>query len=470
MTVERARVLVVDDSVSKRYVLGSWLRRVGYEVFEAASGEGALREMHDHPPDLVVLDVHLPDLSGVEVCRRIKRERASAGVPVLHVSAIAVDAADRSIGLDEGADAYLVDPIEPREFLSTVGALLRQSRRYAEEHRIALTLQRSLLPATLPDLAGLRVAARYHASAAQAEVRGDFFDAFDTPDGDAFIVIGDVQGHSLGAAIIMAELRYALRAYAFDGHRPAAVLDRLNRLMLLSHPEATATVCILAFPPDRSRVSIVNAGHLPPLLIGPDRTGCPTGRAAPACCSASRPAPRSRTPCPFPRAAGCCCSPTVWWNGARSRSRSASPPSRAPSRRRMASAAPGRGGSDGPSATSRTVCSPRPTGPPATSRSSSWRRPTTGESPGSRRPDLAWGRRCGRAATVPPPAQRPSPPGPLVLTAVRLAAVRLAAVLTVLAPVRLAPVRLAAVRGGRLPAVLAAKRGVARLRLAEHAG
>ncbi|CAJ59941.1 MULTISPECIES: PP2C family protein-serine/threonine phosphatase [Frankia] len=271
MTVERASVLVVDDSVSKRYVLGSWLRRAGYEVFEASSGEEALREVRDHVPDLVVLDVHLPDLSGIEVCRRIKRDRESAGVPVLHVSAIAVDAGDRSIGLDEGADAYLVDPIEPREFLSTVGALLRQSRRYAEEHRIALTLQRSLLPATLPDLAGLRVAARYHASAAQAEVGGDFFDAFDTPDGEAFVVIGDVQGHSLGAAIIMAELRYALRAYAFDGHRPAAVLDRLNRLMLLSHPEATATVCILTFPPDRSRVTIVNAGHLPPLLIGPDR-------------------------------------------------------------------------------------------------------------------------------------------------------------------------------------------------------
>lgn len=262
-----AVVLVVDDSDSKRYILGSWLRRSGYVVIEASSGVDALRVVADQAPDLTVLDVHLPDMTGIEVCRRIKSDRASAGIPVLHVSGIAIDAADRSAGLDQGADAYLVDPIEPREFLATVGALLRQAKRFAEEHRIAHTLQRSLLPASLPDLAGLRITARYHASAAQAEIGGDFFDAFDTPAGDAVIVIGDVQGHSLGAAVTMAELRYSLRAYAFDGYDAQAVMERLNRLMLAHHPESTATVCIVTFPPDRSRATIVNAGHLPPLLV-----------------------------------------------------------------------------------------------------------------------------------------------------------------------------------------------------------
>ncbi|WP_307875316.1 PP2C family protein-serine/threonine phosphatase [Frankia nepalensis] len=267
--MSQATVLVVDDSDSKRYIMASWLRRAGYAVAEAASGQEALDIVAGGTPDLAVLDVHLPDMSGLEVCARIKQARASAGMPVLHVSAIAVDAADRSIGLDTGADAYLVDPIEPREFLSTVGALVRQSRRFAEEHRIALTLQRSLLPAEPPDLAGLRIAARYHASAEHAEVGGDFYDAFETPGGDAMVVIGDVQGHSLAAAVIMAELRYSLRAYAFDGHSPAAAIERLNRLILVTHPESTATVCLLTFPPDRSTVTVVNAGHLPPLLVGP---------------------------------------------------------------------------------------------------------------------------------------------------------------------------------------------------------
>ncbi|WP_035750046.1 PP2C family protein-serine/threonine phosphatase [Parafrankia discariae] len=270
MVTERAVILVVDDSESKRYILGSWLRRTGYLVVEAATGGEALLRLAERPPDLAVLDVHLPDMSGIEVCRRIKGDRVSAAVPVLHVSAIAVDSADRSAGLDEGADAYLVDPIEPKEFLATVGALLRQSRRFAEEHRIAHTLQRSLLPAGLPDLPGLRVAARYHASADHAEIGGDFFDAFDTPAGDAVLVIGDVQGHSLAAAVIMAELRYSLRAYAFDGQEPRAVVERLNRLMLAHHPESTATVCVVVLPPDRSSATVVNAGHLPPLLVGRD--------------------------------------------------------------------------------------------------------------------------------------------------------------------------------------------------------
>jgi CheY-like chemotaxis protein len=161
-----ATVLVVDDSDSKRYIMASWLRRAGYSVVEAATGQDALNIVERDPPNLAVLDVHLPDMSGLAVCARIKQSKASAGIPVLHVSAIAVDAADRSVGLDTGADAYLVDPIEPREFLSTVGALVRQSRRFAQEHQIALTLQRSLLPAEPPNLAGLRIAARYHASAA----------------------------------------------------------------------------------------------------------------------------------------------------------------------------------------------------------------------------------------------------------------------------------------------------------------
>ena len=95
------------------------------------------------------------------------------------------------------------------------------------------------------------VAARYQASGKQVEVGGDFYDAFETDDGDGVVVIGDVQGHSLEAAIVMAELRYALRAFMHDGHTALATLDKLNRMLLRSHPEMTATVCVLVFPPDR---------------------------------------------------------------------------------------------------------------------------------------------------------------------------------------------------------------------------
>ncbi|MGH3333433.1 MAG: SpoIIE family protein phosphatase, partial [Nocardioidaceae bacterium] len=416
-------VLVCDDTAAKRYVIASWLRRAGYEVLEAETGSQALELMSRGTIDLAVLDVHLPDMSGLDVCARIKADPRTAATPVMHVSAIAVEPEDRSAGLENGADAYMVDPIEPVEMLSMVRALLRSSglrrraerlatrlqhlaaaslrinvalhasrlaaagseacarmldsesvvvllgdsetavarttfgglttnlevsqsmaarllesaaarsdvhaadepwsailyggydgpwrvfpigrahdpsgliavpapavageddemlvqrlsqtvsvaldnlRVFVEEHRIALGLQRSLLPATLPPLPGLLVAARYRASDDQAEVGGDFFDAFQSDVGDRVVVIGDVQGHSLEAAVVMAELRYSLRAYVYVGLSPEDVLERTNDVMLRGHPELTATLCMLVFPAGSQSMLVANAGHIPPLLV-----------------------------------------------------------------------------------------------------------------------------------------------------------------------------------------------------------
>lgn len=139
MSDETATVLVVDDSEAKRYLMSSWLRRDRYQVIEAATGLDALGRLAD--VDLVVLDVRLPDLSGEEVCARIKSDPATAVIPVIQVSAIATGVADRARGLQEGADAYLADPIEPEEFLATVTAALlySQARRRAERAASRLT-------------------------------------------------------------------------------------------------------------------------------------------------------------------------------------------------------------------------------------------------------------------------------------------------------------------------------------------
>ena len=106
-----ATILVVDDSPTKRYLLVSWLTRAGFTVREAENGTEALARVGVDPVDLVVLDVRLPDLSGFEVCERIKADHPA--IPVIHVSAHAVDVVDRTQGLTRGADAYLAEPIEP---------------------------------------------------------------------------------------------------------------------------------------------------------------------------------------------------------------------------------------------------------------------------------------------------------------------------------------------------------------------
>jgi serine phosphatase RsbU (regulator of sigma subunit)/DNA-binding NarL/FixJ family response regulator len=416
--VEQPVVLVVDDSATKRYLLVSWLGRAGFRVIEAKTGTEALTRLAADRIDVVILDVRLPDMTGFEVCERIKDDTRYAAIPVIHVSAHAVDVADRTEGLNRGADGYLVEPIDPEELIASVHAVLRYyrarqraellakrlsllaettlrvnsaadlpelllaavggaarifrspavvvaeaadgvrltavvtgpdapprvvpwrhenpeppvgttvriddsadwdvvdwagrdsvsvvtarlredrpaihvtvadgitlpgapvfnqlglavaaavgaQRSYDEEHRIAVTLQRSLLPQSMPDVPGIDSAVRYVPASRQAEVGGDFYE-LTVIDNRLLMAIGDVAGHSLHAATVMAEVRHAVRAYAVDGHSPGAVLERVNRLLGLLLPGEAATMCLLTLDPLTGRVRLANAGHLPPVVV-----------------------------------------------------------------------------------------------------------------------------------------------------------------------------------------------------------
>jgi signal transduction histidine kinase len=131
------RILVVDDTDANRYRKARILRHAGYDVIEAGNGTDALRLVVERQPQLVLLDVKLPDISGWDVCRRLKEDSATASVLVLQLSATYTDAASTARALDGGADAYLTEPAEPHVLLATVRALLRL-RRAEDEIRVAL--------------------------------------------------------------------------------------------------------------------------------------------------------------------------------------------------------------------------------------------------------------------------------------------------------------------------------------------
>jgi PAS domain S-box-containing protein len=118
-----ATILVVDDTEAIRYAKVRTLRRAGYHVLEAADGRRALALAAEARPLLVLLDVKLPDINGIEVCRILKQ--AQPEILVLQMSASFVESEDRTRGLDNGADTYLVEPVEPGELLASVRALLR---------------------------------------------------------------------------------------------------------------------------------------------------------------------------------------------------------------------------------------------------------------------------------------------------------------------------------------------------------
>ncbi|MCW2757683.1 MAG: two-component system response regulator [Nocardioidaceae bacterium] len=117
-----ARVLVVDDDLTVREVVVSYLKAAGHEVDEAGDGETGLRLFAERRPDLVVLDLMLPGIDGLETCRRI---RAASDVPVIMLTALGAEG-DRVAGLETGADDYLAKPFSPRELVLRVGSILRR--------------------------------------------------------------------------------------------------------------------------------------------------------------------------------------------------------------------------------------------------------------------------------------------------------------------------------------------------------
>ena len=128
-------ILHVDDNETNRYVVGRMLQKAGYGVIEAATGTEALLMAVSGRPDLIILDVQLPDFKGFEVCTRLKANPVTAAIPVLHLSATFVEGKDKAEGLDSGADGYLVQPVEAIELIATIRALLRI--RKAEELALA---------------------------------------------------------------------------------------------------------------------------------------------------------------------------------------------------------------------------------------------------------------------------------------------------------------------------------------------
>lgn len=128
-------ILNVDDNEPGRYATTRILNRAGYQVLEAGTGKEALRLAKSASPQLVVLDVNLPDMSGIDVCRQLKSDPATSSIMVLQVSATNIAVLDRVNSLSAGADSFLVEPMEPEELEAVARALLRLHRVEAELRR-----------------------------------------------------------------------------------------------------------------------------------------------------------------------------------------------------------------------------------------------------------------------------------------------------------------------------------------------
>ena len=201
--------------------------------------------------------------------------------PLLRESGISSLAA-APLALDHGATGALhVGSLRPREFTPQEVSLLslladraalavRHARRYEHERGVVETLQRSLLPPSLPLVPGFTMAARYLPAEVDARVGGDWYDVIVLEGGRVAIAIGDVSGHGIRAAALMGQLRNALRAYAFEGYPPAVAAGRLDSLVRQLESGWFATLAYAVIEPESDTLTIANAGHPAPLLVAPD--------------------------------------------------------------------------------------------------------------------------------------------------------------------------------------------------------
>ncbi|MEU6231608.1 SpoIIE family protein phosphatase [Kitasatospora sp. NPDC047058] len=152
-------------------------------------------------------------------------------------------------------------------FAGVLAQSLERARLYDTHHHRATELQRAMLPRTLPRLPGIASAARYLPSTEGMQIGGDWYDLLRLPDGRIGLVIGDVQGHNAEATAVMGQLRSALRAYATDGHDPAATLARTGRLLSGLDTDLFATCLYLTLDPADGTLRAARAGHPPPVRI-----------------------------------------------------------------------------------------------------------------------------------------------------------------------------------------------------------
>ena len=193
------------------------------------------------------------------------RLRSAVIVPVLlGERAIAALIAIR----EEGEPAFTERDRDLLARLASRAAMAFESARvYERERTIASTLQRALLPGTLPAVDGLRFSASYTPAAQESLVGGDWYDAFVTRDGCVIASIGDVVGHGIEAATVMATLRQSVRSFAVENGSPEAILAHLNRLLLTDHPGRLATALLARIDPRTLQTTIASAGHYGPVRI-----------------------------------------------------------------------------------------------------------------------------------------------------------------------------------------------------------
>ncbi len=268
-------ILIVDDTPANLRLLSQMLVDRGHGIRAVTSGERALASARMSLPDLVLLDIKMPEMNGYEVCLQLKADPATHDVPVIFISALD-ELQDKVQAFSVGGVDYVTKPFQLEEVVArvethlTLRRLQKQlesaNRKMARELALAGEVQASFLPSRLPEIPGWDLAVTLQPA---RETSGDFYDIWPFSDGKLGILIADVVDKGVGAALYMVLSWALIRTYAAEyPAQPELVLRSTNRSLVLdTTAEQFVSVFYGVLDPATGVLKYGNAGHCPPHVL-----------------------------------------------------------------------------------------------------------------------------------------------------------------------------------------------------------
>ncbi len=286
-------ILVVDDMPSNLRLLSQTLAEKGYGVRTVTSGPRALESARTSPPDLILLDVRMPDMDGYEVCSRLKEDERTAHIPIIFISALD-QVEDKVQAFQFGGVDYITKPFQVEEVLARTETHLalrrlqehleKINRRMQRELTLAGAVQSSFLPSKMPKVPGWQLVASLRSA---RETSGDFYDVIQLPNDRVGILIADVVDKGVPAALLMSMSWSLLWSYALQHpDSPGTVFREVNQRLIMHLGGSHFLTCFYGvLHPAKGTLKYSNAGQPPPFHLrkGKDKlimlglTGPPLG-------------------------------------------------------------------------------------------------------------------------------------------------------------------------------------------------
>ena len=274
-------ILIVDDNPANVEILQMRLMANNYDIITATDGERGLAVARENHPDLILLDIMMPIMDGLEVCRRLKGDPSLPFMPIILVTA-KTDSKDVVAGLDAGGDEYLTKPVDHAALVARVKSMLRIKMLHDTVLEQSTQLKKQLKTATKiqslfwPEIPEIEAGGHIWAVSVPANyVGGDLYDVIPLSDGSLLAYVADVSDKGVPAALIMAALSTKIRSDSRIYSDISELLESINKSLysLISEEGFFATIALVKFWPTNGKMELALGGHLQPLWLVADGLG-----------------------------------------------------------------------------------------------------------------------------------------------------------------------------------------------------